>query len=273
MIDDNAEYDARRQIRAQADADVAAFIESLGQDEETGVPPPVKIKITDVSTQPVKFSPFDFGQEGAGTTPSGSGGGPPGENLWACCVPDDNCSEMSSGDCETAGGTWFPGQTCADNPCDGACCDGDSCVDLEEVDCAFDFKGIGTSCDDIPDPCGAPPCNGCGFVGLIDTATQFLTVTITYDNQCIDCTGPDGGCREVSCTDIHSLDSECVETIDGDCTALGLVVGYPPLPWIAATIDSNTSAHWHSTHHSPECGGTEILFTDATVTLSNECTP
>lgn len=73
MIDDEAEYNARRQIRAQADADVAAFIASLDQDEESGVPPPVKIKISEVSTQPVEFAPFDFGHEESGTaTAAGS---------------------------------------------------------------------------------------------------------------------------------------------------------------------------------------------------------
>lgn len=70
MIDDDAEYEARRQIRAQADADVAAFISSLDQDEGTGVPPPVKITVSEVSTKPVQFDPFAFGHEESGTAPS-----------------------------------------------------------------------------------------------------------------------------------------------------------------------------------------------------------
>lgn len=115
MTNDEAEYDARRQVRAQADADVAAFIESLGQDEGTGVPPPVRINITDVSTKPVKFSPFAFGREDSGASPGPKV--PPSSVPWACCLPDDSCEMLPAADCAAAGGTFNIGQTCGDNPC------------------------------------------------------------------------------------------------------------------------------------------------------------
>ncbi len=69
MIDDDAEYEMRRQIRAKADEDVASFVASLDQDQGSGIPAPSRIEITEVSTKPVKFSAFAFGREESQASP------------------------------------------------------------------------------------------------------------------------------------------------------------------------------------------------------------
>jgi hypothetical protein len=87
MIDDNAEYEQRRQIRAQADADVAEFIASLSQDEGSGVPPPPTIKVSEVSSQAVELDLVGFGTQGAATAPgAGSGGGGPPPDIGCPCI-------------------------------------------------------------------------------------------------------------------------------------------------------------------------------------------
>lgn len=83
MLDDDAEYEARRQIRAQADADVAEWVASLGQGEDTGIPPPVRISVTEVSSDPVQLQPFAFGGETAGTQPAAGSSPPP--------TPSEDC--------------------------------------------------------------------------------------------------------------------------------------------------------------------------------------
>jgi hypothetical protein len=114
MIDDDAEYEQRRQIRAQADADVAAFIESLGQDEGSGVPPPPTIKVSEVSSQPVELDFIGFGDQGSGTAPgAGSGGGTPSPT-GICCVEHD-CSVTTEAEC--GDGIWVEGFTCDEVQC------------------------------------------------------------------------------------------------------------------------------------------------------------
>jgi hypothetical protein len=85
MIDDDAEYEQRRQIRAQADADVSEFIASLGEDEGSGVPPPPSIKVSEVSSQPVEFDFLGFGPQRSGTAP-GAGSPPIGGGCVDMCV-------------------------------------------------------------------------------------------------------------------------------------------------------------------------------------------
>ncbi len=151
MLDDNDD-ELRRQFRAQVDADVANWIESLGQDEGSGVPPPPRIKITEVSTNPVEFDPFAFGHEGSGTSPA-----PPTTvpAPWACCLPDGGgCEMMTQADCLAAGGTWKIGQKCTDNPCPFEC-DGSVSVHHEvsvsvsgTCNSGITFDGSGTATAD-----------------------------------------------------------------------------------------------------------------------------
>ncbi len=82
MLDDDQEYDLRRQIRAQTDEDVATFIAQLDSDVGSGVPPPPRIEVTEVSSQPVELELLPFGGQGSGAepappTPPGCGCGSP----------------------------------------------------------------------------------------------------------------------------------------------------------------------------------------------------
>lgn len=77
----------RRALRESADEDVAGFISSLDQDETTGVPPPPKIEITEVSSEPAQFDLMPFGAQAAETTPSGAGVPPPPPPPPTTCDP------------------------------------------------------------------------------------------------------------------------------------------------------------------------------------------
>lgn len=157
MLDDDQYIEAKRQIRAQAESDAAAWLESLGQTEDTGIPPPVQIRVTEVSSDPVQFQPFAFGGEQAGTSPA-QPQPPPPQAEWACCKPDDSCEDLTSSDCADAGGTWHLGIHCADNPdfCTPSCpaCPSDS--DTVTVE----FSGI-TSC-------------GCVIIHTVDSTRSTM---------------------------------------------------------------------------------------------------
>src|SRR5215468_4111640 len=72
MIGDEDAY--RRALRASADEDVAAFIESLDR-EEGRPPPPPRIEVSEVTGQPMEFDLLPFGVQGASTTPTQDTGG------------------------------------------------------------------------------------------------------------------------------------------------------------------------------------------------------
>lgn len=82
----------------------------------------------------------------------------------------------------------------------GACCfDSDPCQDLTESDCngaGGNFQGIGTACDDDPDPCGTGPC--------------------CHDDTCSDET-------EADCSDMGGsfggIDTACADDGCGRCCA------------------------------------------------------
>jgi hypothetical protein len=40
-----------------------------------------------------------------------------GEELFACCLPDGSCQVTTEADCERLGGTYYPGQPCANVEC------------------------------------------------------------------------------------------------------------------------------------------------------------
>lgn len=54
MLGDNDDQ-VRRMIRRQVDQDVAAFISQLGEDDDSGVPRPPQIKVTEASGQAYEF--------------------------------------------------------------------------------------------------------------------------------------------------------------------------------------------------------------------------
>lgn len=161
MIDDDAEYESRRQIRAQADADVAAFISSLDQDEGSGVPPPVSIRISEVSTKPVKFSPFVLGREESETAPVPVH---PPITTGACCISGD-CSILSESDCSIAGGTYQGDNTdCDPNPCPSPC---SFCNLPGHVQGEISFSGV-FSCEDDTE------CTVTGSASLDNDFTEII---------------------------------------------------------------------------------------------------
>src|SRR5215468_7512504 len=90
------EVDYRREILKVADQDAAFFLQRSLEGEDTGIPPPPVIEITETSADPVRFDVLGFGTQGAGTQPAGGGGGggpggPPGPERWACCMGLEPC--------------------------------------------------------------------------------------------------------------------------------------------------------------------------------------
>lgn len=289
MLDDSNE-DAQRQFRRQVDDDVANWISQLDSDTGSGVPPPPEIKVSEVSSQSVEFDLINFGAQGAETQPSGAGGGGGGGDVWACCQSDEDCSEMSAADCEDAGGDWFPGQTCDDDPCDGACCDGEGgCLDLSEFDCTGTFMGIGTSCADDPPPCEMPDCL-CGFPAFDGSGRMFLTKTIVRSDEsppCCEgldtCAAGHSGTQTIvltydpiTCELSDDRDKITATDCDGstgeiDATACG-----------SLTVDDATHAHCHNVNPlgppcseacPPQGGAPNEVTLDETQTLSDECNP
>jgi hypothetical protein len=266
-------------------------------------------------------------------------GSAPPPNPGACCLPDGTCESVTPGQCLLDGGT-FSGGSCDDVVCTGACCaDDGTCTDTTEDDCVGRFQGIGTSCADDPPPCptGAccddeggctitteegctgtyqgddtvcdpnpceamPPCD-CGFVGFVDSGTQFLTRTTHYvwtENR---------GAPFEPCT--SSFDQTTTETYDPDtceitttCSGGGNHTGDfdvdfswnwvsdgmggchcgPTTPGghvctscnngcggVCDTFDPDTNTVQHCTCHASSTGFTSDV--EITVTLSDQCTP
>lgn len=171
--------DVQRAIQAQLDEDVAEFISSLDQDVRSGVPPPPKIEITEVTSEAAELEFVPFGAQGAETTPSSVGIiPPPSEANWACCLPDGTCTDTTEPDCISLGGVWHEGQLCDDeeNPCPlGDCCIDGDCFTETEVQCEADGGtwGSDTGCD--PNPC-------CPHYKVEVTATA----TYSRDFDCLD---------------------------------------------------------------------------------------
>jgi hypothetical protein len=222
MLDDDAEYEQRRQIRAQADADVAAFIESLGQDEGSGVPPPPTIKVSEVSSQPVELDFIGFGQQGSGTAPGA--GTSPGSNNGACCHEFDPCEDLTESGCISAGGTFQGvGTSCGDEGiCSQACCHRDgTCTDITRAECVSldgQSRGLGSICEF--GQCGT--CcldNECdpGFVvcGTAGAHCGFSQDTLDHCNE-VGGTFVDGAseasCNDNSCCEPPISDFTCCTT-------------------------------------------------------------
>jgi len=60
----------------------------------------------------------------------------------ACCLPDGSCADLSADDCASAGGGWYPGESCAyiECPCPGDL-DDDRDVDLGDLAVLLSYYG------------------------------------------------------------------------------------------------------------------------------------
>jgi hypothetical protein len=89
--------------------------------------------------------------------------------IGGCCV-DDTCYNMTPDDCEMSGGIYSDilcedvDWVCEEEPDTGACCldsaDGAVCLETSEVECmeqAGDWYGLGTNCVDVLAECEADP--------------------------------------------------------------------------------------------------------------------
>jgi hypothetical protein len=180
MIDDDAEYEQRRQIRAQADADVASFIASLDQDDGSGVPPPPTIKVTEVSSQPVKIDFLGWGPQDAQTSPAPFSPPSPPAPTGICCVGYD-CSVTTEAECD---GIWVGGPVCSDVQC----CNPYFEVHVEVVVCGSEVDGSCIQTIDliasvnVPSVVAADECctlnlNGTG--GAIDDNGNTISLGVT----------------------------------------------------------------------------------------------
>ena len=146
----------------------------------------------------------------------------------ACCVPVTGCNDLSSNDCNNAGGEFTAaGITCADDlgdtcpPDQGACCLGSQgCFDLNEYAC--DANGgtwnDGVSCAHASDPCAprgacclpdqippSPPCT-------VKTENSCVLSSGTYRGDGVDCDASPG-CGAGACC----VAEACVELTQADC--------------------------------------------------------
>ncbi|MBK8913789.1 MAG: hypothetical protein IPM64_04160 [Phycisphaerales bacterium] len=130
----------------------------------------------------------------------------------ACCTPDGGCQAISEAQCNSAGGVFLAGQSCAAGACGvGACCAGPSCVQATAYVCVFngrDFLGAGLNCADNPcqfeqgtccvggicEPLLPPACAAAGG--------QFLG----FGNTCVNepCT-PGACCVGVTCSETNAI--------------------------------------------------------------------
>lgn len=127
-----------------------------GSFGSTNAPPPVG------STTPVNFAPlFRNGVTSLQLCSQAPGG--------ACCQPNGDCvNDVTGTDCtDVLGGSYFGDFTlCELENCEGigACCLGVSCQDLTESECSImggTYKGDGSDCSFIPDPCDTTADGAC----------------------------------------------------------------------------------------------------------------
>lgn len=221
---------------------------SFGSDDP---PPPVG------DTMPMNFSPlFRNGVLSMQLCSQAPGG--------ACCQPDGTCvNDVTGTDCaDLLGGSYFGDFTlCELENCEGvgACCLGVSCQDLTEAECGVmggTYKGDGSDCAFIPDPCDTSS-NGaccrydgdceeiseydCVFDPRLDTPGAFTAPGVectaancqplggccTAFDQCTDTES--GGCIEFNCADtINTAGTQCIATFMVDTSGLCPDVGGNP---------------------------------------------
>jgi hypothetical protein len=121
----------------------------------------------------------------------------PCDQPQACCFEDEHCEDLLADDCVARLGVpQGDGTTCATADCNiprvGACCTDGVCTEVLETECAGEFFGEGTLCQDVI--CEPPVGTGaCCFVGApcqILTAAECDAAGGTYlgdDTPCDDC--------------------------------------------------------------------------------------
>ncbi len=238
MLDDDSEYELRRQILAQADDDVAAFIAQLDSDVGSGVPPPPRIEVTEVSSQPIELELVPFGGQGSETVPTqpGSGGGGPPP----CCPAATLVCDQISASKSKCGFTEF--NTPSDPPK----------YYLSKVATTHVVK--------------IQSCNGSGTCEAGIDGTR--TTTTTYDSS--DCSSTSNTVRSGDWSSIGGFETLTFHRCDGS-------TGHTDPPPSGSCTDISTTEQDCSAvtnfHHSSPCSPTDTTLTrtDNTV-LSDEYT-
>ncbi len=137
---------------------------------------------------------------GTGTTCTG------GEcDFGACCLPNDDCSEVFQAECDALGGSFSGDGTSCGGPQCGTCCadEGSACVeDQTPEECGAlpgTFLGPGFPCDADPNPCADQGDPDCGVSGTGSCFTPHSPVTPF-------CT------LEQCCQDVCDFDPFCCDT-------------------------------------------------------------
>jgi len=151
----------------------------------------------------------------------------------ACCVTETSeCGDAFTRQaCEQR--QWVyqgDGTACdPDNPCEGACClpDGTCTVVLAE-DCAGDFRGAGTACDELEPPCAPFPGGACCFdKECIDgTSAETCINSLGGDFQ-----GAGTLCATADCaaTGACCVGEGCGQLTRAGCAAFGALAGVETL--------------------------------------------
>jgi len=179
--------------------------------------------------------------------------------LYACCGPEDGCTNVDSTSCATTGGTFHPDQVCT---APEACCLPGQCLDLDPVCCLAQGgvpQGSGTVCatalcpecvsaDECDDSnaCTTDTCEG-GMCVHTDTtpAEQCcdpITGTLTPIDDGNDCTddvcNPDGTVSHSPSTSGTPCDDGDPCTLDDACNGSGDCTGTDPTT-ITCVSDGN----------------------------------
>ncbi len=142
--------------------------------------------------------------------------------VGACCLPGEECAEVTSSACASAGGIYHGDETsCAAGLClvVGACCLDDVCAVVSEPVCVTSggvYHGDGVLCD--PDPCGKPSGACCiGQTCTIQTAQDCTGAGGVYHGDGVlcdpdPCGEPSGAC---------CIDETCTIQAAQDCIGAG----------------------------------------------------
>lgn len=148
-------------------------------------------------------------------------------DFGACCL-ESGCQDMSRGTCRLQGGTFFVGESCANNPCSpgdlmGACCASQSPTSFCYQDTQANCEGAGRFFAGVNLPCSPNPCGGssptaacCTGEGCV-VATQadcdaFSGQWLPTASNCSDTTCLNAAC----CTE-----AGCTEELESECQSLG----------------------------------------------------
>lgn len=126
-------------------------------------------------------------------TPIGTCPGTVSGPVAASCVDG-----LTRSACESQGGTFHSGKTCAQDACIGACCDGFGCYESTEWECYGAWQGPATTCD--PSPCEYPgACCIDGVCSEVNSEAECTAAGGVY--QGLNSTCEDGDCADGCCGD------------------------------------------------------------------------